>query len=57
MSTAKNIRRETAAPVRNPEPLDAIDRQIIDALVADARITNRDLADAVGIAPSTALMR
>lgn len=39
------------------EPLDAVDRQIIDVLVHDARITNRDLAEAVGIAPSTALMR
>ncbi|HEV7168350.1 MAG TPA: Lrp/AsnC family transcriptional regulator [Micrococcaceae bacterium] len=57
MSAAKNVRRESAVPVGNPESLDALDRQIIDALVADARITNRDLADAVGIAPSTALMR
>ncbi len=56
-SPAKNIRREPPGPARQAEPLDAVDRQIIDALVADARITNRDLADAVGIAPSTALMR
>ncbi|HSU71283.1 MAG TPA: Lrp/AsnC family transcriptional regulator [Micrococcaceae bacterium] len=57
MSAAKNVRRESAAPVGNSAALDALDRQIIDALGADARITNRDLADAVGIAPSTALMR
>ncbi|MDQ6740476.1 MAG: Lrp/AsnC family transcriptional regulator [Actinomycetota bacterium] len=56
-SAAKNARRDPSAAGPTPEPLDAVDRQIIDALVADARITNRDLADAVGIAPSTALMR
>lgn len=39
------------------EILDEIDRKIVDLLIADARITNRDVADAVGIAPSTALMR
>ncbi|MCW1250163.1 Lrp/AsnC family transcriptional regulator [Acaricomes phytoseiuli] len=37
--------------------LDETDRKILDLLIADARMTNRDLADAVGIAPSTALMR
>ena len=56
-SPAKNVRRDTPLPGRPWEPLDTVDRQIIDALVADARITNRDLAEAVGIAPSTALMR
>jgi DNA-binding Lrp family transcriptional regulator len=56
-SPAKNIRRDMPARPRPVEALDTVDRQIIDALVADARITNRDLADAVGIAPSTALMR
>ncbi|NVM96338.1 Lrp/AsnC family transcriptional regulator [Arthrobacter wenxiniae] len=56
-SPAKNIRRDMPARPRPMEALDTVDRQIIDALVADARITNRDLADAVGIAPSTALMR
>ena len=56
-SLAKNARREPAQAGPSHEPLDAVDRQIIDALVADARITNRDLADVVGIAPSTALMR
>ncbi|WP_113718907.1 Lrp/AsnC family transcriptional regulator [Arthrobacter dokdonensis] len=56
-SPAKNVRRDSAGQPRPVEALDGVDRQIIDALVADARITNRDLADAVGIAPSTALMR
>ena len=53
----KNVRRDQSQGHLGAEPLDAVDRQIIDTLVADARITNRDLADAVGIAPSTALMR
>ncbi|WP_104091713.1 Lrp/AsnC family transcriptional regulator [Arthrobacter sp. GMC3] len=56
-SLAKNVRRDSPHASQATEPLDAVDRQIIDALVADARVTNRDLADAVGIAPSTALMR
>ncbi|AIY01551.1 Transcriptional regulator, AsnC family [Arthrobacter sp. PAMC 25486] len=56
-ASAKNVRRESVPGHVQSEPLDAVDRQIIDTLVADARITNRDLADAVGIAPSTALMR
>lgn len=56
-SLAKNLRTDHRLPGASHEPLDAVDRQIIDALVADARITNRDLAEAVGIAPSTALMR
>lgn len=56
-TSAKNVRRESVHGSFGPELLDAVDRQIIDTLVTDARITNRDLADAVGIAPSTALMR
>lgn len=40
-----------------PSGLDAIDRAIVDALVADARISNAALAEKVGIAPSTALVR
>jgi len=35
--------------------LDSTDRAIIEILAADARITNQALADAVGVAPSTAL--
>lgn len=42
---------------RDMPALDDLDEKILDALVADARITNKELADLVGIAPSTALMR
>lgn len=38
--------------VRSPE-IDDVDRRILAALHADARISNSALADAVGIAPST----
>ncbi len=37
--------------------LDHIDHQLIDLLQADARISNRDLARHVGLAPSTTLAR
>jgi len=37
--------------------LDPLDRRIIAELVAFARMSNRQLADRVGVAPSTALMR
>jgi len=37
--------------------LDEIDRAILSALAADARIANNALADQVGIAPSTCLGR
>ncbi|MFI5084714.1 MAG: Lrp/AsnC family transcriptional regulator [Actinomycetales bacterium] len=57
MASPSKSPRRSSGSLRPPEPLDAVDRQIIDALVADARMTNRDLAEAVGIAPSTALMR
>ncbi|MCZ2403290.1 Lrp/AsnC family transcriptional regulator [Paenarthrobacter sp. Z7-10] len=59
-SAAKTPSTGRSVPAVNttgPDTLDEIDRRIIDALVADARMTNRDLAEAVGIAPSTALMR
>src|SRR5689334_18038381 len=53
VSTApKNVR-----PLGVSEPLDAIDERILAALVDDARISNKQLAELVGIAPSTALMR
>lgn len=42
---------------RGGADIDALDRKILDLLISDARMTNRDLAEAVGIAPSTALMR
>ena len=37
--------------------LDDVDRQILRALAADARIPNSTLAAQVGVAPSTCLMR
>ena len=49
----KNVRSSTGSA----EPLDAIDERILAALVDDARISNKQLAELVGIAPSTALMR
>jgi DNA-binding Lrp family transcriptional regulator len=37
--------------------VDALDRAILRRLQQDGRQTNRDLAESVGIAPSTALER
>jgi DNA-binding Lrp family transcriptional regulator len=37
--------------------LDELDRQLLAALQNDARQTNRDLAEAAGVAPSTSLER
>ncbi|MEN3536192.1 Lrp/AsnC family transcriptional regulator [Microbispora sp. ZYX-F-249] len=37
--------------------LDSIDRKILDLLQKDARLPNKDLAERVGVAPSTALER
>lgn len=37
--------------------IDEIDRRILHALQSDARRTNKDLAEAVGLAPSTTLGR
>jgi DNA-binding Lrp family transcriptional regulator len=43
---------------KDPLPvLDSIDRAMLEILAADARITNQDLAQRVGVAPSTALTR
>lgn len=39
------------------EPLDGTDRALVAALLADARLPNNRLADQVGVAPSTALVR
>jgi DNA-binding Lrp family transcriptional regulator len=38
-------------------PVDAVDRQILELLASDGRITNQRLAEKAGIAPSTALAR
>jgi DNA-binding Lrp family transcriptional regulator len=40
-----------------PNDRDAVDRRILEALAADARISNAALAEQVGIAPSTCLAR
>lgn len=37
--------------------LDAIDRRILEAVQADGRITNQELADQVGLSPSPCLRR
>jgi DNA-binding Lrp family transcriptional regulator len=49
---------DTPAPSKKlrPDP-DPVDRAILAALAADARITNQALAQRVGIAPSTCLLR
>jgi DNA-binding Lrp family transcriptional regulator len=44
-------------PPRQPLHLDAIDLALVRLLQRDARRTNKDLADAVGIAQSTCLER
>ena len=41
------------APVKDVQPLDGVDRAIVGALAANARITNSALADEVGVAAST----
>lgn len=42
---------------RPPPELDAVDRAILEALSADARLPNSRLAEHVGIAPSTCVAR
>lgn len=37
--------------------LDAIDRRILERLQSDSRITNQDLAEAIGLSPSPCLRR
>jgi DNA-binding Lrp family transcriptional regulator len=51
-----------SVPERRPRskdvrPLDATDRAILAALAADARTSNKDLAERVGVAQSTCLAR
>jgi DNA-binding Lrp family transcriptional regulator len=41
----------------NYQPLDAVDRAILEILSVDARIPNNRLAERVGLAPSTCLAR
>jgi DNA-binding Lrp family transcriptional regulator len=44
-------------PPQDLRPLDDVDRAILDVLVHDARISNKELADRVGVAQSTCLAR
>jgi DNA-binding Lrp family transcriptional regulator len=52
-AAAKNVRHR----VREDTRLDAVDREILRILAADARTPNNVLAAQVGVAPSTCLMR
>src|SRR6516225_4302273 len=52
-AAAKKVRPRVRADVR----LDEVDREILRALAADARIPNNRLAAQAGVAPSTCLMR
>jgi DNA-binding Lrp family transcriptional regulator len=45
------------APNDRQDGVDRVDMAILDALAADARISNQRIADRVGIAPSTSLAR
>ncbi len=60
-STPQDLRRRPGARTTPPAPvpaeLDAVDRHILRALAADARIPNNALAALVGVAPSTCLSR
>lgn len=47
----------TPKDLRRDDPLDDVDRAIVDALAADGRLSNADLAARVGVAPSTAHAR
>ena len=48
---------ESAKDIREPASLDDVDRRILDIVRTDGRISNTALADAAGIAPSTAHVR
>jgi len=48
---------EPSKNLRDLSPLDAVDRAILRELQADGRMTNAELADRVGIAPSTCVTR
>ena len=49
----------TSATAPNPvqRPLDALDREILTELVRDGRLPNNVLAERLGVAPSTCLLR
>jgi len=43
--------------LREPQPLDDLDRRILEIVRSDGRISNSALAEAAGVAPSTAHVR
>ncbi|GAA2752807.1 Lrp/AsnC family transcriptional regulator [Amnibacterium kyonggiense] len=49
--------RAVSKDVRGPGGLDDLDRRILEVLRDDARMSNAELAAAVGVAPSTAHVR
>lgn len=48
---------EPSKNLRNQAPLDEVDRLIVSELQNDGRMTNAELAERVGIAPSTCVAR
>lgn len=52
-TTARSPARADSSKDVRPVDIDEVDRRILTALHADARISNSALADTVGIAPST----
>lgn len=51
--SGRGVARADNSKDLRPAELDEVDRRILSALHADARISNSALADAVGVAPST----
>lgn len=50
-------REGAASNIVREADLDDVDRRIVALVAADGRMTNADLATALGVAPSTALLR
>jgi DNA-binding Lrp family transcriptional regulator len=58
MTIQSDARPATVARAAWPgAPLDETDRRIVRELVGSARVSNRQLAERIGVAPSTALVR
>jgi DNA-binding Lrp family transcriptional regulator len=55
--SSKKVATVAAAPNPVQKPLDAVDREILAELVRDGRVPNNVLAERLGIAPSTCLLR
>jgi DNA-binding Lrp family transcriptional regulator len=54
---SKKPTRPATAPNPVQKPLDAVDREILAELVRDGRLPNNVLAERLGVAPSTCLLR